>query len=50
MVGHVINIHNNIKYGYINMVEVTLIDEAKVTNNETHGEVHHDNTVKVTKE
>jgi len=43
----VINIHNNIMYGYINMVEVKLIDEGKAADDGTHGEIHANNTVKV---
>ena len=40
----VINIHNNIMYGYINMVE------GKSTDGDTHAEIHANNTIKITKE
>ena len=48
--GHVINIHDNITYGYINMAEVTEIEGAKAAEGDTHAEVHANNTIKVTKE
>jgi len=43
-VGHIINTHDNIMYGYINLVE------GKSTDGNTHAEIHANNTIKITKE
>ena len=48
--GHIVNICDNITYGYINMAEVTETEEAKAAEGDTHAEVHANNTIKVTKE
>jgi len=50
LVGHVINIHDNIMYGCIYMAEVGETKEVKVNEGDTHAEVHPINTIKVTKE
>ena len=39
-----INTHDNIMYGYINLVE------GKSTDGDTHAEIHANNTIKITKE
>jgi len=44
LVGHVINIHDNIMYTYNNMVE------GKSVDGDTHAEISGDNVLKVTKE
>ena len=42
--GHVINVHDNIMYAYINMVD------AKSVDGDNHAEINGDNVIKVTEE
>ena len=43
-VGHIINIHDNIMYAYVNKIK------GKAADDDTHAEIHANSTIKITKE